>query len=294
MQRAARGAGRDGAALPVDRGAAAPGRVLVLSRGDQRRRPPSRRTRATRSSTCRSTTCADARSACWCISSRHGRGVFPRRDRRHGRPHLPQDADGGISEPEIRHPDPGGARRARPAGGSGSRRSWRTASCAMPGEITASREGADRLSPERHAGAGRLSEPHDADAAGGRCKGQGEGIRRQRDGVYRGRHDEGHQRPADREGAAPDAAQARQGPAAGQPARAVPEPDAAELCVLCDAGDRPAAGRLFARGDLQDRPLPHGAGERRADDGRQDRHERRERTLGRAARRCRCLSKISP
>ena len=32
---AARGAGRDGAALPVDRGAAAPGRVLVLSRGDQ-------------------------------------------------------------------------------------------------------------------------------------------------------------------------------------------------------------------------------------------------------------------
>ena len=30
------------------------------------------------------------------------------------------------------------------------------------------------------------------------------------------------------------------------------------------------------------------------DDGRQDRHERRERTLGRTARRCRCLSKISP
>ena len=96
------------------------------------------------------------------------------------------------------------------------------------------------------------------------------------------------------EGAAADAPPARQGPVAGQPARAVPEQDASELRVLCDAGDRPAAGRLFARGDLQDRALPHGSGERRADDGRQDRHERRERTLGRAAGDAAVYQKISP
>lgn len=63
----------------------------------------------------------------------------------------------------------------------------------------------------------------------------------------------------------------------------VPQPDAAELRLLCHAGDRSAARRLHVRRDLPRGSLPDGAGERPADVGREDRDQRRERTFARAA-----------
>ncbi len=95
--------------------------------------------------------------------------------------------------------------------------------------------------------------------------------------------DEGHLRASGGADAAPAAPQAGEGAAAGQSAADVPQPDAAELRLLCHAGDRSAARRLHVRRDLPRSSLPDGAGERPADDGREDRDQRRKRAFARAA-----------
>ena len=80
---AARGAGRDGAALPVDRRAAAAGRVLVLSRTDPAWHRRSSRRRAARWHT-HAVSISVRRCALrvLCVSQPDRRGVFPRADGR--------------------------------------------------------------------------------------------------------------------------------------------------------------------------------------------------------------------
>ena len=84
------------------------------------------------------------------VSRPHRRGVLPRPDRRHRRPHLPQDAAGGVPHPEIRHRRPRGARRAGPSGGAGPR--------GVGGQLPPLRRGREGqpqrghgLPPQRHA-----------------------------------------------------------------------------------------------------------------------------------------------
>ena len=107
-----------------------------------------------------------ARSACWFISRRIAVEFFHAVTDGTGGLIFLKTLRGGISVPEIRHfnipaehgvlgrledPDP---------------EELEDSFLRYAGDITASRSRADRLPPERHAGAGRLSEPHDADAAG--------------------------------------------------------------------------------------------------------------------------------
>ncbi len=86
--------------------------------------------------------------------------------------------------------------------------------------------GEHRLSPQRHAGKGRLQEPGDHDGAGGPGAGVRKEIRGLRDGAAVRRHDAGHRRPAGGEGAPAQPPQAGEGAAAGESADPVPQPHA--------------------------------------------------------------------